>query len=129
MGNDTICQIVGIGSIRFKVHNGKVILLTDVRHISGLKRNLISISQLDKRNLSYKGSKGVIEIYKNDACFLKGHLSGGLYYLEGIALSGNVNIISHTDSLWHDRMGHIGMNGLKYLCNKGLIKSIQINNT
>ncbi len=64
MGNDTVCQIVGIGSIRFKVHDGKIVLLTDVRHILGLRRNLISISQLDKRNMSYRGSRGVIEILK-----------------------------------------------------------------
>ncbi|WVZ74347.1 hypothetical protein U9M48_022542 [Paspalum notatum var. saurae] len=47
MGDDRPCQIVGIGSVQIKMHDGIVRTLTDVRHIPDMTKNLISLSTLD----------------------------------------------------------------------------------
>jgi hypothetical protein len=52
MGNDTKCRVVGIGTIRFRVFDGIVRALIDVRHVVGQKKNLISFKALIKRDTS-----------------------------------------------------------------------------
>ena len=49
LGEDQQCKIVGMGKVRIKLNNGNEWLLKDVRHISIMKRNLISIGQLGDR--------------------------------------------------------------------------------
>ncbi|GKB56204.1 retrovirus-related pol polyprotein from transposon TNT 1-94 [Tanacetum coccineum] len=39
--------IIGIGSIMVKMHDGTVRTIRDVRHVEGLKKNLLSLGQLD----------------------------------------------------------------------------------
>lgn len=48
MGNNMTCDVAGFGSIRFKLSDGSFKVLTGVRHIPDLKRNLISVGMLDK---------------------------------------------------------------------------------
>ena len=47
MGNDHACEIVGVGTVRIKMHDGVVRTLTGVRHIPDLRKNLISLGSLD----------------------------------------------------------------------------------
>ena len=62
MGDDNPCEIVGIGSVQIKTHDGMIRTLKNVRHISGMKRNLISLSTLDKEGLKYTGSSRVVKV-------------------------------------------------------------------
>ncbi|GJS29651.1 gag-pol polyprotein [Tanacetum coccineum] len=45
--NDHELKIIGIGSIMVKMHDGTVHTIRDVRHVKGLKKNLLSLGQLD----------------------------------------------------------------------------------
>jgi hypothetical protein len=54
MGNDVAWKIVGIGTIKIRMHDGIVRTLTNVRHMLDLKKNLISLGTLD--SLGYKYS-------------------------------------------------------------------------
>ncbi|GKA25380.1 retrovirus-related pol polyprotein from transposon TNT 1-94 [Tanacetum coccineum] len=45
--NDHELKIIGIGSIMVKMHDGTVHTIRDVRHVEGLKKNLLSLGQLD----------------------------------------------------------------------------------
>lgn len=47
MGNNSICKVVGIETVSLKMYDGIVRELTQVRNVSELKRNLISIGMLD----------------------------------------------------------------------------------
>lgn len=54
LGNNKSCTVVGIGSLRHKMYNGRERVLNDVRHVSKLKRNMISLGILyrcDQGNL------------------------------------------------------------------------------
>lgn len=44
-------------------------ILTFVRHITGLKRNLISFGLLERSSYVYKTNKGVIRVSKDFLCF------------------------------------------------------------
>jgi hypothetical protein len=49
MGNNTKCKVVGNGTIRFKMFDDIIHTLTNVRHVVGLTKNLISFKALDQR--------------------------------------------------------------------------------
>ena len=47
MGDYKACKIVGKGKVLIKLHNENQWMLNRVRHILGLRRNIISSGQLD----------------------------------------------------------------------------------
>ena len=73
MGDDSPCQIIGIGSIQIKMHDGIVRTLTDVRHIPNMRKNLISLSTLDGKGYKYSGGDGVLKVSKGSLIFVDGH--------------------------------------------------------
>ncbi|GJV47756.1 retrovirus-related pol polyprotein from transposon TNT 1-94 [Tanacetum coccineum] len=53
--NDHELKIIGTGSIMVKMHDGTVRTIRDVRHVEGLKKNLLSLGQLDDLGCKLKG--------------------------------------------------------------------------
>ncbi|KAL5580404.1 hypothetical protein UlMin_012846 [Ulmus minor] len=47
LGNNTSCQVIGIGDVQLKMFNGVTRLLQNVRYLLELRKNLISLGQLD----------------------------------------------------------------------------------
>ncbi|KAG8495920.1 hypothetical protein CXB51_007502 [Gossypium anomalum] len=43
MGNDNACKTMGVGTVQLKKHDSSIQVLTDVRYIPSLKKNLISL--------------------------------------------------------------------------------------
>lgn len=64
-GNDEICPVEGIGKIKIRLHDGSVRVLTDVRYIPGLKRNLISLGTLEEKGCIFKSDNGVITVERD----------------------------------------------------------------
>jgi hypothetical protein len=65
--------------------------LTDVRHIPGMARNLISLSTLDVDGYKHSGSRGVLKVSKGSLVHMIGDMnSAKLYVLRGSTLSGIV---------------------------------------
>jgi hypothetical protein len=81
MGNNVAYKIVGIGTIRIRVHDGIVRTLTNVRHIPDLKKNLISLGTLDSLGYKYSGEGGVIRVSKGSLVIMEGNKVDGLYFL------------------------------------------------
>ena len=49
LGDDSQYPIKGMGEASYKLDSGKSMKMKDVLYVSGLKKNLLSISSLDKR--------------------------------------------------------------------------------
>jgi hypothetical protein len=64
MGDDNPCDIVGVGSVQIKAHDGMTRTLQNVRYIPGMSKNLISLSTLDAEGFKYSGSSGVLKVSK-----------------------------------------------------------------
>jgi hypothetical protein len=47
MGNNDVAKVVGIGDVCLEMSNGMKLVLRDVKHISDIRLNLISIGKLD----------------------------------------------------------------------------------
>lgn len=53
MGNDTKCRVICIGTIRFRMFDGIIRTLVDVRHVVKLKNNLISFKALHQKGYKF----------------------------------------------------------------------------
>ena len=47
MGNDATCPVIRIGTVKIKIFDGVVRVLSNVRHVPDLRKNLISLGVLD----------------------------------------------------------------------------------
>lgn len=72
--------------------NGSIKILLEVKYISDLKRNLISLGMMDKNGYCYKAENGVLKVIKGAMVVLKGNLHQGLYVLQGSTVTGEVSV-------------------------------------
>ena len=129
MGNDMTCQVSGIGSIKFRMWDGSIKALWEVWYVPDLKRNIIPLSFLDAKGLTYNSSGGTLRVFKDKELVIKGTLKHGMRILQGTILTGNV-VVSTIEqdemTTWYRRLGHISLKCLQQLCKEGLIKLVKI---
>ncbi|GAB2275344.1 hypothetical protein Dimus_039125 [Dionaea muscipula] len=131
MGNNNMCRVYGIGNIPLKLTNGSTILLTKVRHVPDLRRNLISLGILDDAGCTCVAKNNSLSVFKGTKLVLKGIKRQGLYVLDGHYLNETPNSALITNKvndavLWHLRLGHISQQGLEAMNKQGLLT---LNNT
>ncbi|KAE8685870.1 cytochrome P450 71A9-like [Hibiscus syriacus] len=125
LADDETLKIVGKGDIRLKLPNQTTWKLTGVRHILGLKRNLISVGQLDGEGYSTTFSGCEWKITKGALVIARGKKTGTLYITSNLE-----NIIAVADAdgksnLWHQRLGHMSEKGMKTLLSNGKLPDLK----
>ncbi|KAL5849218.1 hypothetical protein ACOSQ4_007231 [Xanthoceras sorbifolium] len=125
LADDETLKIVGKGDIQLKLPNGSTWKLQGVRHIPGLKRNLISIGQLDGEGYCTTFSGCEWKITKGALVVARGKKCGTLYVTSNLE-----NIVAVADSdgksnLWHQRLGHMSEKGMKTLLSKGKLPDLK----
>ncbi|KAH9659867.1 hypothetical protein KPL70_024018 [Citrus sinensis] len=125
MGNNNVCNIVGVGSVKIKMFDGTIRSLHDMRHAPRLKRNLISLGMLDNLRYFFKSRSGGLEIRKGTELVMKRVKENGLYVLQGssVPVLEGVSAVSEEakTKLWHLRLGHMSIKGLQELSKQGLL--------
>nr|GEX49786.1 retrovirus-related Pol polyprotein from transposon TNT 1-94 [Tanacetum cinerariifolium] len=113
-------KIIGIGSIMVKMHDGTVRIIQDVRHMEGLKKNLLSLGQLDDLGCKVEIENKIIKIIKGALVLMRGEkVAAKLYQLNGeIMEEAEASVASHSLShrvaiTWHQKLGHIKQHRLK----------------
>jgi transposase InsO family protein len=129
MGNAIPCKFLGIDSIRIKMFDGTVKILTGVRHVPEIRKNLISLGVLDTGGYKSIVQGGVMKVYKGILQVMKANKVGNLLLLEGRTESDHVTTISNKDSdyvqLWHQWLGHMSEQGLNVLFDRKLLPSLK----
>jgi hypothetical protein len=97
MRNDISSKVVGIGSIRIKMFDGTVKILTDVRHVPDLRKNLISLGVLDIGGYKTIIQGGVMKLYKRILLVMKAKKVGDLFLLEGRIELDHPTTVSEND--------------------------------
>ncbi|GFZ03538.1 hypothetical protein Acr_16g0001620 [Actinidia rufa] len=66
MANNTASRVVGRGTVRFRMTDGRSVTLTEVRHVPNLRKNLISIGMLDAKGCRFDASGGILRVSKGN---------------------------------------------------------------
>lgn len=122
MGDDGKYNVLGVGTVAFQREHGAPLIWTDVKYVPGLKKNLVSVTMLEKKGCDVVFSKG--------KAFLR-HIATGhtkrigicvknLYKLEVddyAALSMKAELVQSQDigELWHMQLGHMHHGTLKIM--------------
>ena len=126
------CEVAGIGSISLKTHDGTTRVLTDVRYIPKLKKNLISLGTLESKGFTIIMQHGMLKVVSGALVVMKGIRNNNLYLYQGKTTMDTVAAVSEADKvaemsmLWHMRLGHAGEKSLQTLATQGLLKGAKI---
>lgn len=72
MGNNASYKVIGIGSIKLRLADGYVKIMSKVRHCLELKRSLISLGALEEEGYSFKVENSILKILKGSRIVMKG---------------------------------------------------------
>nr|GEV29091.1 retrovirus-related Pol polyprotein from transposon TNT 1-94 [Tanacetum cinerariifolium] len=129
--NDHELKIIEIRSIMGKIHDGIVRTIQDVRHTKGLKKNLLSLGQLDDLGYKVEIQNKIMKIIKGALVLMKGEkIAANLYQLEEeIIEEAKASISSHSPShifvvSWNQKLRHMSEQGMKILVKKKLIPGL-----
>ena len=119
LADGSTLDVVGMGNVRILLPNGFVWLLEKVRHIPDLRRNLISVGQLDDEGHAILFVGGTWKVTKGVRVLACGKKIGTLYMTSSPRDIIAVAEVSTNTSLWHCRLGHMSEKGMKMLLSKG----------
>ena len=93
--------------------------MKEVLYVPGLKKNLLSISTLDKKGYRVAFIDGQVPMWPKvksikDAVII-GEEEGGLYKLKGHSETTFVHETTFPSELWHRRLAHVNYKALPYV--------------
>ncbi|KAL4187362.1 hypothetical protein AMTRI_Chr09g38660 [Amborella trichopoda] len=81
MGNDTYCDVLGVGTFKLCLPGGTNLLLTDILYAPNIRRNLISVPRLDDKGYKIRFKSGRVTIGKHSIVLMYGTKVDNLYRL------------------------------------------------
>ncbi|KAE8665697.1 Esterase/lipase/thioesterase family protein isoform 2 [Hibiscus syriacus] len=111
------------------MYDGTIKVVRDVRHVKGLKKNLLSYGLLDNNASKIETRKGIMKVFRGALVVLKGEkIAANLYMLkEETLLEAEASVAScSSDSamLWHKKLGHMSEQGMKVLVEQKLLPGL-----
>ena len=94
ISNNVVCDVVCKGTVWIKMHDGIVRTLTNVKHVSDLKKNLIALGTLAPLRYKYTVENGVMKIFKGALVVMKACSFDSLYVLQGSIVTSSVTVSS-----------------------------------
>jgi hypothetical protein len=107
MGNDARSKAIGRGTLKVRMFDKIVRILTNVKYVPNLKKKLISLDTLDSLGYGYLAKNGVIKTTKGAMVIMKGNKIDNLYKLledtvtSGAAMSTSAKPNNDNTILWH----------------------------
>ncbi|CAL2226790.1 unnamed protein product [Prunus armeniaca] len=100
MGDDSLCLVKGISTVRIRMFDGMIRVLGNVRYVPRLRKNLISLGTLDEAGYGYESKKGRLRVAKGSLVVMRGDLQP------------------------NKMLGHISQKGLQELHKQGLLEGV-----
>ncbi|KAI9107762.1 hypothetical protein K1719_021098 [Acacia pycnantha] len=114
MCENKILDVAGIGIMRIKMHDGVTQSIQNVRHVKGLKKNLLSLRQFDDNSYKDRTKKGVMRLVKGALVEMKAkknvsnlYILMGETHLEAEASVASTDSKEDTTKMWHFKLGHM----------------------
>jgi hypothetical protein len=120
LGDDYQYPIKGVGESNYKINSGTPMKMKDVLYVPGLKKNLLSISALEKKGFIVAFINGEVLMRAKGKTMKEaiviGKEEGGLYKLKGHSEATMFHAIENPCELWHRRLAYINYKALPYVC-------------
>ncbi|KAH9688940.1 Integrase catalytic domain-containing protein [Citrus sinensis] len=112
MGDDHALEIASIGTIKIKMFDGTIRTIEEIRHVNGLKKNLLSLGQMDSHGYKTYVENGIIKIVKGALVLMKAEKIGvNLFMLKGETLQeADACVASNREEsamMWHLKFSHM----------------------
>ena len=135
--NNEKADVVFVGDVILILDFGFRLMPKDTFYVPSFRRNLVSVSCLDKYDYSFEIKSNVISLFLDSnkvGCY---YMSNGLYRL---CLSPNDIYVAYTAkkvvskrplpkeqsyALWHKRLGHISKDGVKRLIKTNILPALK----
>jgi hypothetical protein len=100
IGDVSPIEIFGIGSVQIKIHDVTFKTLTNVRYVTKIKRNLISLDTIEAMRFKFSADNGVFKVSQGNRVVLKAERINNLYYLKGSTVTSTtaVSFASNTSN-------------------------------
>jgi hypothetical protein len=122
MGNDTVLEAIGKGSIKATMQVGGQLThttITQVLHVPNMKNNLISVSKLISEGFKVEFDKDGCKVNDVRGVVVAQARRDKNFYLLNLNVRKDTTHIAHSleesRMLWHERLGHLNMASLKEL--------------
>jgi hypothetical protein len=111
LGDNAKFAVKGVGAAAFQLESRKPLKMSDVLYVSGLKKNLLSISAMEDRGYAVAFSGGQVPAWPRgssiDSAGVIRVCDGGLYRLTRQPSQALVHDNDSLCKLWHRRLGHL----------------------
>ena len=123
MGNDGASKIIGMGDVSLKTNTGCELLLKNVRHVSEMRLNLISVGKLDDEGYASYFGRQRWKLTKGSLVMARGKKTNSLYTTEAKVRINSTYVMEKevTIELWHKRLSHMSEKGLQRLARQDLL--------
>jgi transposase InsO family protein len=134
VGDGKTVEVEAIGKFRLLLKTGFYLDLDETFIVPSFRRNLISISALDKSGYSCSFGNGIFSLFHDSKLVGSGSLSGydNLYLIDTIASFNESLHVStrgvkrkltceNSASLWHKRLGHISKRRIERLVSNKIL--------
>ncbi len=122
MGDDTILEAIGKGSIKATMQVGGQLThttITQVLHVPKMKNNLISVSKLISEGFKVEFDKDGCKVNDVRGVVVAQARRDKNLYLLNVKVRKDMahiaNSLEESVMLWHERLGHLNMASLKEL--------------
>ena len=130
MGDDHALEIASIGTVKIKMFDGTVRTIKKVQHVNGLKKNLLSLGQIDNLGCKTHIENMIMKIARGTLVLIKAEkISANMFILKREILQEvNACVASNREEsimMWHLNLGHMSEQGLKILSERKLLPGIK----
>jgi hypothetical protein len=119
LGDEYQYPIKGMGESTYKLDSGTPMKMKDVLYVSSLTKNLLSISDLDKKGFRVAFIDGEFIMWPKgktiEDAIVIGIEEGGLYKLKGHSDAALTHSTEIPFELWHRILSHINYKSLPYV--------------
>ena len=120
LGDNYQYPIKGVGESNYKLNSGNSLKMKDVIDVPSLKKNLLSISYLEKKGYRVSFIDEEVLMWAkgetiNEAIVIENE-ENGLYKLKGHPETAMTHTIEKSCELWHRILAHVNYKELPYIC-------------
>jgi hypothetical protein len=120
---------VGVGNVRLVLPDGTTAVVSEVLHIPGLDRRLMSVAKLVQRGFEVVFGQSKCTIVRDGKVILKIQQTDNVYRFDVAMQQAHAAELQHGDAwrLWHARLGHVSHDNYRRLlgASDGLPQDLQ----